>query len=188
MMRTFVAVDVSPEVKDRAAQVIAECGRLGIDAKWVASENMHITLQFLGNVRENDLASICRSLERSISTFPPFDVTCRGVGAFPRPERPRILWLGMTAGREELIALQGEVEKALGHLGFRGEARQFEPHLTLGRLRADLSGTREIADFVARHADLEGSAFDVSEVVVYSSERHPAGPRYEVVGRIELAG
>jgi RNA 2',3'-cyclic 3'-phosphodiesterase len=188
MIRTFVAVDVSPEVKDRAAQVIAECRQLGVEAKWVAPENMHLTLQFLGNVRENELPAICRNLEQAIRRLPPFDVICRGVGAFPRPERPRILWLGMSEGREALIALQATVEKALQPLGFRGEARQFEPHLTLGRLRAEVSGSPEMADFVARQADREGAAFDVAEVVVYSSELQPAGPRYEVVGRIELEG
>jgi RNA 2',3'-cyclic 3'-phosphodiesterase len=188
MIRTFIAVDVSPAVKGRAAEVIDACRQRGIEGKWVELDNMHITLQFLGNVRELELPSICRNLERTLRQFPSFDVICQGVGAFPRPDRPRVLWLGMTMGRAELIALQELVEGAMRQMGFRGEARRFEPHLTLGRLNADISGTPEAADFVAQHQDLEGAAFDVSEVIVYSSERQYGGPRYEVVGRIELVG
>jgi RNA 2',3'-cyclic 3'-phosphodiesterase len=188
MIRTFIAVDVSPEVKSRATEVVDQCRRLGIEAKWVAVENMHITLQFLGNVRENELPGICRRVERAIRQFPAFDVMCERLGAFPNPERPRVLWMGMSQGREELIRLQHQVEETMRPLGFRGEARRFEPHLTLGRLHAEVSGSAEVADFIARNQDLATASFDVSEVVVYSSERAPGGPRYEVVGRAELAG
>jgi 2'-5' RNA ligase len=188
MIRTFVAVEVSPSVLHRASELIDECVRLGIDANWVSPDNMHLTLQFLGNVRENDTAMICRSVDRAVRDFPPFDVVCRGVGAFPSPERPRVIWIGMNEGREELIQLQSVVEKALLEIGYRGEARRFEPHLTIGRVRAPSTGTKQLAQFVADHEKFDASAFDVSEVLVFSSELQKGGPRHEVIGRAELRG
>jgi 2'-5' RNA ligase len=188
MIRTFVAVEISPAVRQRAGELVEKCRALGIDAKWVALENMHITLQFLGSIRENLVPLVCRAVFKAVERLPAFDVICHGVGAFPNPERPRIIWLGMTAGREELIQLQAAVEAALEDLGFRGEARRFEPHLTIGRLRSSAAGMNELAEFVAAHGDYDGAAFDVSEVLIVSSELDKYGPRYEILGRAELAG
>lgn len=188
MLRTFIAVDVSPEVLNRASRLIDHCRQLGIDARWVPVENMHITLQFLGNVRENELPLICRSLEKAVRPFPAFDVVCRGVGAFPSIERPRVIWIGVDEGREELIALQGAVEQAMKELGFRGEARRFEAHLTIGRIRSETADAPELAAFVEQNEAYDASVFDVSEVTVYSSHLKRNGPKYEAIGRIALEG
>jgi 2'-5' RNA ligase len=188
MIRTFVAVEISPSVRQRAGELVEKCQALGIEAKWVALENMHITLQFLGNIRENLVPLVCRAVFKAVERIPPFDVICHGVGAFPNAERPRIIWMGMTAGRDELIQLQAAVEEALEGIGFRGEARRFEPHLTIGRLRSSSVGLSTLAEFVAAHHDYDGSAFDVSEVLVVSSELGKQGPRYEILGRAELGG
>jgi len=188
MIRTFVAVEVSSSVLHRASELIDECVGMGIDAKWVAPDNMHLTLQFLGNIRENDTPMICRAIDRAVRDLAPFDVVCRGVGAFPSPERPRVIWIGMHEGREQLIELQAVAEKALREIGYRGEARRFEPHLTIGRVRAPSSGTKQLAQFVASHENSDASVFDVSEVLVFSSELQKTGPRHEVIGRAELRG
>jgi RNA 2',3'-cyclic 3'-phosphodiesterase len=188
MLRTFVAVEIPDSVRQRAMDLIAQCEALGVEAKWVGAEAMHVTLQFLGNVRENHIPMICRAIGRAVCDLPPFDVVCHGVGAFPNPQRPRVLWIGMTTGREELIQLQGRVTKALDELGFRGEARRFEPHVTVGRLRSAANQAADLAEFIAARQDFDGSVFDVSEVLVFSSELQKTGPRHEVLGRAELQG
>jgi RNA 2',3'-cyclic 3'-phosphodiesterase len=188
MIRTFVAVEIPPAVRQRAADLIEQCRQLGVDAKWVTPETMHVTLQFLGNVRENQIPMICRAVQRGVQDLPAFDVVCRGVGAFPTADRPRVLWIGIQQGRDQLIELQARVAQQLEDLGYRGESRRFEPHLTVGRLRADSASSPDIADFVAANADFDGAVFDVAEVLIFSSELHRTGPRHEVLGRAELRG
>ncbi len=186
MIRTFIAVEISSSVRQVASSLIEECRSMGVDAKWVAVDQMHITLQFLGNVREKDLHIVCRSLTHAVRPVAPFDVICRGIGAFPHLDRPRVIWLGVEQGHAEFVELQGRVEAAMRDVGFRGESRRFEPHLTLGRLRT--AGGPELAEYLQSHQETEAAAFDVSEVLVIASHLDRHGSRYEVLGRAELRG
>jgi 2'-5' RNA ligase len=189
MIRTFIAVEVSPEVKRRAREWIEALQRAAIQARWVDPESMHITLQFLGNVQAELIPQICQHVAAAVKPLEAFDVTCTDLGAFPSWHRPRVLWLGIGSGYEELVALQSSVEQSLKSLGYRGETRRFEPHLTLGRLRTptaipDATLARIRQAFAARSA----VSFDVSEVVVFSSQLTRQGPIYEAMGRAELGG
>ncbi|MBM3998457.1 MAG: RNA 2',3'-cyclic phosphodiesterase [Planctomycetes bacterium] len=186
MLRTFVAVEIAPSARQLAAELAKKCRDLGVDAKWVEPDNLHLTLQFLGNVRETDIHTVFASLSRAVRPLTPFDVVCRGVGAFPHADRPHVVWLGIDEGREPLVGLQAVVAQALGEIGFRGEARRFEPHVTLGRIRRGPGP--ELAAFLREHAEDAFGAFDVSEILVVASRPERRGPRYEVLGRAELRG
>ncbi len=110
----------------------------------------------------------------------------RGAGAFPTGDRPRTLWLGVGQGRDEIIALQGSIERALEPLGFRGEARRYTPHLTIGRPGRG-EPPRALAAVLATMADFAGGTMLVDEVTIYSSELTREGPVYEPLGFAPLA-
>ncbi len=189
MLRTFVAVEVSPEVRRRAAEWIRLLEQNAIQARWVDPNQLHVTLQFLGQVPETQVPHICLALARAVAPLATFDVTCSDLGAFPDWERPRVLWMGIHEGYDELVALQQTVERALRPLGFRGEARRFEPHVTLGRLQQSRSIPENLRHLIERTEQQRGHvAFDVWEVVVFSSQLSRQGPRYEALGRAELKG
>lgn len=180
-LRTFVAVPIPDDLRKRAVRVAGELATIAPGVKWVEPNSLHWTLQFLGPVEQRETSEICAAVAEGVLEIAPFDLQMRGAGAFPTPDRPRTLWLGVGEGREEMIALQAEIEKSLEPLGFRGEARRYQPHLTIGRPGRG-EQPRELAAHLAALADFDGGTMLVDEVVVYSSELTREGPVYEPLG------
>lgn len=180
-IRTFVAVPLPDSLRKRAVKVASELAAIAPGVKWVEPNSLHWTLQFLGPVEQRETSEICDAVAEGVLEFAPFDLQMLGAGAFPTPDRPRTLWLGVGQGRDEMIALQAAVEKSLEPLGFRGEARRYRPHLTIGRPGRG-EQPRELADHLAALADFDGGTMLVDEVVVYSSELTRQGPIYEALG------
>jgi 2'-5' RNA ligase len=186
-LRTFVAVEMSPEVRARAEQLI---GRLrGTEAKvtWVKPPTMHLTLKFLGDVDLVDMPAVCEAVNGAVGELPPFEIEVRGAGAFPSVARPRTIWVGVGRGIEELIEVHNSVERALSRLGFRQENRRFRPHLTLGRVRGDRD-LGELGGLVTQHAEFVGGVTSVDEVIVFSSELEAEGPIHEPLAVAPLNG
>lgn len=188
-VRTFVAVELPPEVRNRACQLIDSLRRSSeANVRWVTPEQLHWTLKFLGDVDLLEIPEICRRLSQAVAPLPPFDVEAYGAGAFPDALHPRTVWVGMRAGLEAMIALHATVEDVLADLGFRQEQRRFRPHITLGRVRNDAAGgPEEFAERLKEFADYDGGIASVFEVTVFSSQPGPKGPTYEPLGHIELA-
>jgi len=186
--RTFIAVEASDEVRNRALMVIDRLREATDNVKWVAPENLHWTLQFLGDLGDAEMAEVCRRVAPTIAGLPPFLLTGLGVGAFPNNHRPRTLWLGAAAGGQDLCQLQTTIEHSLHDLGFRGEHRRFVPHLTLGRIGRGSHGGAGLAEQLAEFADFEGGAMTVDEVTVFASELRREGPAYQVLSRARLTG
>jgi 2'-5' RNA ligase len=149
---------------------------------------MHLTLKFLGDVPDTETPDICRVVSEVASRFEPFEITCRGAGAFPTPEHPRTLWIGIEDGAEELCALQAALENALKEqLGFPKEARRFQPHLTIGRVKHEPpSAHGELAALLVKQAHFDADLSVIDELVVFASFLGRGGPTYEALGRAEL--
>lgn len=160
MIRLFVAIDLPPPVK-AALSVLAP--ELPI-ARWVAPEEIHLTLRFIGEVDEQSFSAIKTSL--SVITSPPFPLTLSGVGHFPPRGRPSVLWVGMEPS-ERLLQLQREIELALTATGIPADERPFSPHITLARLKE--TPPAAVNKFEIRHGDLSFSPFEVGEFILYSS-------------------
>lgn len=186
-LRTFIAVEISPEVRSHARQLTARLQDCGAKATWVKPEAMHLTLKFLGEVDLLDTPAVCDAVATAVADLPPFEIEVHGAGAFPTIARPRTVWLGVRRGQEELIALHDAVELALSRLGYRQENRRFRPHLTLGRVRGD-HGLDELGEIVRQHADFMGGVASVDEVVVFSSELESGGPIHEPLAVAPLNG
>lgn len=186
--RTFIAIEAVDEVHGRALHAIDELASAAGDVKWVAPDNLHWTLQFLGDITDEVMAAACRIVGRIAASHGPFSLTAHGVGAFPKIERPRTLWLGADEGSEPLCALQDELEEALCELGFRGENRRFVPHLTLGRLGRYSRATPALVERLESLADFSGGSMAVDEVTVYASELERSGPVYHVLATAPLGG
>jgi len=184
--RTFIAVAIPDDVRRRALDCIRALQPVAGDVKWVAPENVHWTLQFLGDVDDLDIPAVCDTAAAAAAEVEPFNVELRGAGAFPANNRPRTLWLGAGAGADAMIALQAAVERALKKLGFRGEHRRYVPHLTLGRIRHGRP-PRELSEQLAALADYDAGTMLVDEVTVFASQLTPAGSEYTILSRAPLA-
>jgi 2'-5' RNA ligase len=185
-LRTFIGVDISKAIRDRAVALQQTFGRLGSDLRWVEPENLHVTLLFLGEVEDREVPAVCRAVAEETQNHSPFSMTIEGAGCFPTPRRPRILWLGVGAGAQELCALHDALEPPLLELGcYRREERKYKPHLTLGRVRGDGANDQLVAG-LTKHTGWQGGQTTVEEVLVFSSELAPNGPIYSVLSRAKL--
>jgi RNA 2',3'-cyclic 3'-phosphodiesterase len=186
-VRTFVAVEISPEVRSRAAQLIARFSPTSAKVKWVDPHNLHMTLKFLGEVDLREAPQVCAAVGEATADLPPFSIRVAGAGAFPDLHHPRTVWLGVTEGADEMVALHERLEASLATLGFRREQRRFRPHLTIGRVRG-LPGAADLEQLIARYQDFDAGLADVDEVVVFSSELNRDGPTYEPLSTAPLTG
>jgi 2'-5' RNA ligase len=188
LIRTFIAVEVSPQIHGRVADLAAKLRGSAVEVKWVADGAMHWTLKFLGGVDDRQLNDVCQAVADAVRPFTPFEIQARGAGAFPSAARPRTLWVGAGDGAEAMIALAAAVEKSLKKLGFPKEPRRFAPHLTIGRIRDPGPQLAGLSKLLAEYAEFDAGATIVDEVVVFSSRLEPAGPVHEAMSRAELAG
>jgi 2'-5' RNA ligase len=154
------------------------------DVAWVARDNVHLTLKFLGAVELERVDAIAGALAGAAAGCHGFDLTVRGLGAFPTPRRPRVLWAGVDQGAAQVAALARRVDEALVALGFAPEPRAFTAHATLGRLRVPQAEARLI-EALAR-----GGTFGrqrVDRLVLMRSRLSPHGARYTELAEAPLA-
>lgn len=154
---------------------------------WVASDNLHLTLKFLGGVEPDRMERVATALATAAAGGTPFDLALRGLGAFPSPTRPRVIWAGVARGGAELAALAGEVEKLLAPVGFAREERPFSAHVTLGRVREPRRDPA-LATALGAAATREYGGFRVESVALMRSDLSPRGARYSVLGSWTLGG
>lgn len=177
MIRTFVAVTISPALKGKIGELLTELALPQYDVKWVRPENLHLTLKFLGNVEEERVDTIAEVIEEVARSSRPFRLHLGGLGAFPNRRRPRVIWAGMTEGGRRLDQIAARLETGLGPLGFAQEKRRFSAHLTLGRTRS-AKGLNELVRRIDQYSDFELGEMQVEDISLFASDLRPAGPIY----------
>jgi 2'-5' RNA ligase len=186
-VRTFIAIDPGKAIRDRTVGLQETLARAGAQVKWVEPDNLHVTLLFLGEVDMVDVPALCQAVEDAVQQHPAFPLTIEMVGCFPNSRRPRILWVGVGEGVQEVVALHDALEPPLLELGcYRREERQYTPHITLGRVRSERPADN-LGAALARHAGWKGGATTVHEIHIMSSELTPQGPVYTVLSRAKLS-
>jgi 2'-5' RNA ligase len=186
-IRAFVGIDVGDDIRRAAGTLQRQLAASGAAVNWTVPANYHITLQFLGDVDDRELADVCRAVAAVTRGEPPFRMRVTGLGAFPTPRRPKVIWAGMSDGSQDVRRLFAALEEPLAELGvYRKEDRPYTPHLTLGRARDEAAG-QALAPLLTQHQDWPGGYAEVEEVLVYSSELRRDGPEYSVIGRTKLA-
>ena len=181
LVRAFIALEIPPPIRSAIAECTAGL-RNTVDTslvRWVPSENLHLTLKFLGDVSSTTIPFITQMLTAEAGQCPAFELQIGTLGCFPTSKRPRVIWVGIRAPAV-LEALQRGIESAADRLGYASEARPFSLHLTIGRVRSNLPA----ADLQRIHAALEshplgmlGSA-EIDAVHLIKSELRPAGSVY----------
>ncbi len=185
-MRLFVAVNFPFEIKKALGSFIQDLKKIKADMKWVEPENLHLTVQFLGNVSEEQAPAVTAALNRAAARIAPFTLRLGGIGVFPSREKPRVFWAGAGGDTAALLELSRQVQRELGVLGFAAAKNKFSPHLTLARLRSP-AGFAEVMDRAEKAAEnrVFGSA-KISTVDLMLSELGPRGPKYFTLARAPL--
>ena len=185
-IRTFLAIELPAPVVKQARKLIAKLAEIESGVKWMEDDCMHITLQFLGDIDELEVVEVCSRTIAAVQDIPAFAINVEGLGAFPNVDKPRTIWGGVGEGIEELRSLKEEVEIALNAMRFPREKRQYEPHITLGRVR-NSRGLEEVGAILHELSDYSFGMASVDEVIIFSSELTKNGPIYTRMGTAELA-
>jgi len=185
-VRSFLAVLLPEALRGRLDAAAADLRRRAPRVAWVRTENLHLTLRFLGSLDEATLGRVREALAVATATAAPFTATLGGLGGFPPARAPRVIWAGVVTGADALAELHARLEEALAVQGIPGEGRPFHAHVTLGRAR-DPRGAPEVAAVVASLTEPFGEVV-VDAVHLMRSDLDPRGARYSVVARGELRG
>jgi 2'-5' RNA ligase len=177
-VRLFIAINVPADVRERIHAAAEPLRGAAPDIAWTPPERLHLTLKFLGERPESEVAPLAAMLRRVGERHAVLPLTIEGGGAFPSLARPRIIWAGVAAD-PRLELLQHDVESACAELGYEPEGRAFRPHLTLGRARGgvDAPAARVAISRAARAMALHEEV-DVESVDLMRSDPGPGGPRY----------
>ena len=181
-MRLFIAVFPPPDIQN-AAYRAADPLRPGHDAvAWVRKGNLHYTMRFLGEVDDACGTRAATAMREAAASRQKFGAALGGFGAFPSAKRARVLWIGMLQGAEPMRLLASALDAALTRHGFEPAEESFEPHLTLGRVRAPGDWTARLLDAPAVEA-----RFQVDRMKLVNSVLAPGGSRYETMEEAALA-
>ncbi|MBD3378913.1 MAG: RNA 2',3'-cyclic phosphodiesterase [Candidatus Omnitrophica bacterium] len=183
-IRTFVALELAPEMKSELCGLIRSLKSSGAQVKWARSGNLHLTLKFLGDVDESSVPLISEALSRVSGEVPFFRISFSGIGVFPSWSRPRVIWAGVSRGKKEVEALAAAVSSALESLGFEREKRAFRAHLTLGRVRGGRN-TGKLRE-AAEKAVIPAAVLPVKKVTLFRSELDPGGAMHSVLREFPL--
>ena len=189
-MRLFVGVELPDHVKAAAAAAVSAV-RERVDRaaphaaiRWVDPANLHITLWFLGEVDDTRTHRLTSVLTEPVRTK-PFTVQLDRFGVFPNAGKPRVCWIGLGSGIQELISLHAEVQERVVRLGFDADSRPYSPHLTVARVRdirqAQVPALRELLGSATLAAE-----FSVMSLTLFRSRPSAKGSRYESLLRVPL--
>jgi 2'-5' RNA ligase len=185
-IRCFVALNLSPEVKAHLAELQAQLKQAKADVSWVKPENIHLTLKFLGEVEEERIPAIKCAIQEGLEGEGRLLLTLAGLGTFPHPRSPRVIWVGIEGEKERLSHLQERMEQAMEKVGFPREGRPFSPHLTLGRVRS-ARGLSDLLDLLGRQAGSGFGTIEAQSIELMQSQLHPAGAIYSILESFPLA-
>ncbi len=175
MIRAFLAIQPADDVLRALKDLQRELGDVGADVRWVSPDAMHLTVQFLGDVREQEIPEIERGLREQFASVEPFDLECRGLGVFPNWKRPRVVWIGLHG--DGLNAVAESAETVLSPLGFPPEEREFSPHITIGRIRS-ARGWESLGRALKEHGERSIGTSRIDHATLYRSQLRPDGAVY----------
>lgn len=180
--RLFIAVKIEPTRPLR--KVLSQLEAMGRAVKPIAADKLHLTLKFLGDTDLALVPQVSDFLRKAVGEATKFEMPLVGLGAFPHPRRPSVVWVG-TQESETLVDIAGSLERLLRPLGFKRERRRFEPHVTLARIRSKPPG--ELAELLDADQSTDFGAVPVASVQLFQSELRSDGPQYTVLSTVELA-
>lgn len=187
-MRCFIAINIDEQIRKDLGDLQKELqSKLDIrkgDVKWVNPDNMHLTLKFLGEIKDEQVVDVCNIVKEVASRHEHFDLDVGTVGCFGG-RNARVLWVGAGEGCESLIRLQEDLEEHLDKAGWPRESRKFSAHLTLCRIRNSKAGIK-ISKLADQYTDYALGTSPTDSITVYQSQLTPQGPVYTILGNYEL--
>jgi RNA 2',3'-cyclic 3'-phosphodiesterase len=183
-VRLFVAIEIPADIRAVIADLQKEFRAFAPQVKWVRTENLHLTLKFLGAIDQSKLSEVQSGLA-SIHSDQPVTLEFRGLGLFPSAKRPRVFWAGIQSS-SNLTTIAGTIDQAMGTLGFSREDRSFIPHLTLARFN-EPSQSPGLRTVVEQNISRSFGSFSTREFHLIESRLKSASAEYTTVQSYSFA-
>jgi len=185
-VRTFIAIELPEEVRRKLVQVQDVFRGSGARVKWVAPQNLHLTVKFLGDVEFEEVSEISGVIKDAVSDIRPFRLSIKGTGSFGG-RTPRVVWAGTQGDTTSLETVFKRLNDGLTRFGVPYEKRRFSPHVTIGRVRSS-SGTSQLVETLTEYKDSDFGEAEVSELTLMQSELSSRGPAYTPLAHIAFGG
>ncbi len=176
-MRLFVAIELPGFIKDALSRLQAATRKTDIPARWTKTENIHLTLKFLGDTPIPRLGEIERALAAAVAGVSPIFLKASGLSVFPGVKRARVLWTGVSGETDKLAILQKQVEDNLSTIGFEKEERRFTAHLTLARFKGRVNPDA-LVSVITRCGDFVTESFLADSLCLFESRITSKGAVY----------
>jgi 2'-5' RNA ligase len=185
-MRVFVALSLDDEIKQKMLRVQRCIDTTRAKVRWSTSDQLHLTLKFIGDVADAKVTPICQAVSRAAQTAESFEIEIVKTGCFPLNGSPRIIWVGGDEPTGTLTTVVQRLEEELFALGIAKETRTFSVHFTIGRVKSDDSRGR-LRESVAA-CTFEPGRQIIRELVLYQSTLARSGAQYAAIGKAPLKG
>ena len=187
-MRVFIAIDIGEDIRaalgDLQQQLQSKVDVKKSDVKWVNPENIHLTLKFLGGIKDEKVVEICNITQDVAGRHKGFELDVESVGCFSG-RSARVVWGGAGEGSDDLLRLQKDLDEQFASVGWPPEKRECTGHLTLCRVRNPKAGI-QLAQVSEAYGDFRLGTMSADTVTVYQSQLTPTGPIYTVLGDYKL--
>jgi RNA 2',3'-cyclic 3'-phosphodiesterase len=181
-IRAFIAVEIP--ISKEIHQVLNELKKTQIDAKIVETQNMHLTLKFLGDTDEKLIDDIGKIIKNSAKNIPPFQIALKSIGVFPNQNYIKVAWIGVE-NTENLKQIAETIDSKLQNLGFEKEKRPFSAHLTIARIKS-AKNKEKLIDLINKYQNTEFQQIKIDKILLKKSTLTPKGPIYTNLKEIKL--
>ncbi|MBI9037350.1 MAG: RNA 2',3'-cyclic phosphodiesterase [Bacteroidales bacterium] len=185
MKRIFAAIKINPNENFLQLFYRLKHAMKNDKIKWVAEENIHITLKFFGETDEKTIASICEVLDDVSCDFQAFTINFSKVGIFGSSYKPRVIWFGIESNAA-LLSIEKNLNDKLERIGIKNDRQNFVPHLTIARIKS-IWDKKSFQREIHKYKNIEIQNFHVEKIILFESILRPQGPKYEIIESFNLA-
>ena len=179
LIRTFISVPVPEPLfnlqKKLKVTISEKIGKI----RWLHKDQIHLTIKFLGDTTEDSINDVRHVMQKVADEFKPFNISIQKTGCFPKIERPRVMWIGVSGELDKLYQLVEKIQKKLNPLGFPKDEKKYHPHITIARAKYPQKKTPDISTFL--NTSFDPIPFPIKKVQFISSELFPNGPVYTIL-------
>ena len=188
-MRVFIAIDIGDDIRAALSNLQQQFqSKVDIkksDVKWVDPKNIHLTLKFLGEIKDEKVVEVCNITKDVAGRHNSFELDVESVGCFGG-RSARVVWVSVGQGSDDLLRLQEDLDQQLASAGWPKDTRKFTGHLTLCRVRNPKAGVK-LAQASEAYRNFKLGTMSADSVTVYQSQLMPTGPVYTVLGDYKLS-
>ena len=176
-MRSFIAIKLSDEIKENINKFVYRLKETNADVKWIETDNLHLTLKFLGEIEDKLIEEIKKEVENVIRNFSKFEISLQNTGKFPERGKARVIWIGIKKGDKNITDLISNTENSLVRFGFKKESRNLTPHITIGRVKSH-KNLEKLEKILYDSIDTKFGEMLVENIIFMKSELSAKGPKY----------